>query len=161
MIITLIGCGSRQVKNESDSSAKKQVEQLQIAVNIANELINKGLPIGGFDQYTATNDPDKLLGLPGQYISKIKFCDVTIESVDKYGTVPGTVRTITLGGSIEVFSNSNDANNRKSHIDTIGKQNPALVEYSYINGNALLRLDKDITPDQATKYEKIFKELKI
>lgn len=35
------------------------------------------------------------------------------------------------------------------------------VEYSYLNGPVLLRINKDLSPDKGAQYEKAFKELKI
>jgi len=109
-------------------------------------LKENGFPIGNVVVYTEETDPNKFLGRPNQYISKLNFSDTTLSpNADNLN-----------GGSIEVFLNPEDAEARKTYIDTIGKQMPVLSEYSFIRGTALLRLSRDLTPTKAQEYEKYF-----
>ena len=109
-------------------------------------LKENGFPIGNVVVYTEETDPNKFLGRPNQYISKLNFSDTTLSpDADNLN-----------GGSIEVFLNPEDAEARKTYIDTIGKQMPVLSEYSFIRGNTLLRLSRDLTPTKAREYEKYF-----
>ena len=113
-------------------------------------LISAGLPIGKVVTYTAETDKNKLLGRPKQYTSKVNFSDTTLE---QGGSDP-------VGGSIEVFESNQDAQTRKAYIDKIGEETPLFLEYSYINGKALLRLNSDLTPEQANKYKDAFMKIK-
>lgn len=140
LIVFLAGCGNSEIASVSLTS-NEYVEKLK----------TDGQPIGTVINYTADTDPNELLGRPNQYTSKTNYADTTIEQSDQNDPV---------GGSIEVFGSKEDAENRKNYIDGLGKKVPMLAEYSYINGTALLRLDKSLTPDQAKKYEDIFMAIK-
>lgn len=116
------------------------------AMVIVNTLADAGLPISDITEYTAETDPNSLLGRPGQYIQKVNFADTTLDQ---------TIQDLN-GGSVEVFTSETDAQNRKTYIDSIGASMPMMVEYSYINGTVLLRLSKDMIPDQAAAYQSEF-----
>lgn len=115
------------------------------------QLKDAGLTVDNAVAYTAENDPNELLGRPNQYTSKVNFADTTLEQEDENDPI---------GGSIEAFENSEDVKSRKEYIDGIGESMPAFAEYSYVNGNALLRLSKKLTPEQAEKYETEFMKIK-
>jgi len=138
--VFLVGCGDSKTSTAS-LTASDYIDKLKEA----------GHPIGLVVDYTAETDPNELLGRPNQYTSKSNFADTTIEQLDP--TDPD-------GGSVEVFKTKKDAENRKKYIDNIGESMPMLTEYSYINGTALLRLSKSLTPDQAEKYKGTFMEIK-
>jgi len=109
------------------------------AEEYGTKLTEAGLAIDAIEVTTADNDVNKLMGRPNQYTSKINFTN----------------------GSIEVFTNKEDAKNRKEYIDSIGKKLPLMAEYSYINDKGtLLRIKKDLTPDDAKKYEDAFMKIK-
>ncbi|APF24268.1 hypothetical protein [Clostridium butyricum] len=109
------------------------------AEEYGNKLKEAGLAIENVEVTTAENDKNELLGRPNQYTSKINFTN----------------------GSIEVFEKKEDAINRKDYIDGIGKKMPMLSEYSYINDEGvLLRINKDVTPEDAKKYETEFLKIK-
>lgn len=159
LLILAAGCGSTQTQANMQSKenivpVQKEPEQLKLktAGEITNALKVKGLPISAIIVYNEETDVNKLLGRPNQYIGKANFADTTVEQIDLKDP---------CGGSVEFFRSADEAKARKDYIDNIGKNLPMAVEYSYINGTALLRLNKNLTPSQATKYEKIFKELKI
>ncbi len=155
MILTVAGCGSTQTQTQSGAPTDQKqagTVKLKTAEEISTALKAKGLPVGKVIVYTAETDTNKLLGRPNQYTSKVNFADTSLEQLD-----PNNPN----GGSVEFFTSASDARTRKDYIDNIGKQSPMFVEYSYINGTALLRLSKDLTKDQAAQYEKAFKELKI
>jgi hypothetical protein len=113
----------------------------------ADKLSSAGLPIQNIIVYTAENDPNGALGHPNQYTSKVIFADTTIEQ---------TVGKDPIGGTIEVFNNAADAEKRKKYLDCQDKELSTYTEYSYINGCALLRLYRTLTPDQAAGYEEAF-----
>ncbi|MFE9127082.1 hypothetical protein ACFYOF_16955 [Streptomyces sp. NPDC007148] len=99
---------------------------------------------------TAENDPNHLLGRPGQYTSKITFTDVRIKPSDVEGTEKGDVER---GGAIEVFSSATDATTRAKYIQTVTKSMPALAEYNYVHGAVLVRVSHYLTPTQAATYK--------
>jgi len=157
LMVALLGCGAATTTKESPAPAQKQQEQVKLktAEEISTALKAKGLPIGTVIVYTAETDTNKLLGRPNQYVSKVKFTDTSLKQSDANSLEDGA-------GSVEFFTNAGDVKARKDYIDNIGKKmGPLFIEYSYINGDALLRINKVFTPDQAAQYEKVFKELKI
>lgn len=100
---------------------------------------------------TADNDPNSLLGRPGQYTSKVTFSDSRIKAADVDGLKDGDVER---GGAIEVFATAEDAKRRADYIETIVKGMPMLMEYDYLHGTVLVRVSKYLTPDQASAYDK-------
>ncbi|MEU4296330.1 hypothetical protein [Kitasatospora aureofaciens] len=97
-------------------------------------------------QVTADNDPNHLLGRPGQYTSKVTFSDSRIKAADIEGEKEDSVNR---GGAIEVFASEADAKARSEYIQGIVKGMPALMEYDYVRGPVVVRVSKLLTPDQA------------
>ncbi|MFK0222185.1 hypothetical protein ACIQWN_28845 [Streptomyces vinaceus] len=100
---------------------------------------------------TADNDPNHLLGRPGQYTSKITFKDSRIKTADTEGLQPGDV---SLGGAIEAFTAPAEAEARANYIRTVTQGMPMLTEYDYVHGTNLIRVSRLLTPEQAGDYEK-------
>ncbi|WP_405966122.1 hypothetical protein OG613_01180 [Streptomyces sp. NBC_00015] len=99
---------------------------------------------------TAENDPNKLLGRPHQYTSKITFDDTRIPAADVSATDKGAVER---GGAIEVFADAADAKARAEYIQTVTKSMPMLAEYDYVHGPVLVRVSHYLTPTQAAEYK--------
>ncbi|MFG2638068.1 hypothetical protein ACGFX8_30325 [Streptomyces sp. NPDC048362] len=99
---------------------------------------------------TAANDPDHLLGRPGQYTSKVTFSDSRIKAADVEYTHKGDVER---GGEVEVFGNPTDAEARAKYIRAVTKSMPALAEYDYVHGTVLVRVSHYLTPQQAAVYK--------
>lgn len=106
------------------------------AENVYNLLSAYGMKMSDMIVYTEESDPNEMLGRPHGYTSKIDATDV--ESNARV--------------SIEVFSNAEDAKDRKDYIDSIGEFMPFLREYSYLKDSVLLRLDTAFTPARAEEY---------
>jgi hypothetical protein len=120
--------------------------------NVFATSISPVLPTGKIIVYTADTDVNKLLGRPNQYISKVNFADNRIYQIDENDPD---------GGSIETFSNPKDLETRKSYIESVEKTIcPTTVEYMFVNGNYLLRLSNELTPEQAKEYETAFMTIK-
>ncbi|WP_116211741.1 lipoprotein [Streptomyces olivoreticuli] len=104
---------------------------------------------------TAVNDPNHLLGRPGQYTSKIAFADSQIPSKDTElgGTQLYKAGDLQLGGSVEVFPSLEDAAARAKYVTAVTKSVQAFAEYDYQHGDVVLRLSHLLTPDQAAKYK--------
>ena len=141
MLLCLYACGE-----DSQTMAKKQ----STAQELVTSLQNAKLPITNVQVYTSSTDPNSLLGRPKQYISKVSFADSRLEQSDANHPT---------GGSIEVFSNTQDLTDRKTYLENIQAKMPGMMEYIYANGNYLLRLNKLLTPEQADLYEKEFMKL--
>jgi hypothetical protein len=99
---------------------------------------------------TADNDPNHLLGRPNQYTSKVTFTDSRIKASDVEYTKPGDVDR---GGAIEVFGSPSDAQIRAKYIQAVTKSMPALAEYDYVHGTAVVRVSHFLTPAQAAVYK--------
>jgi hypothetical protein len=113
-------------------------------------LKSAGLPIGGVRSYTASTDPNKLLGRPGQYTGKANFRDRRLAPTKDFDT--------TSGGSVETFENRDDAKRRYDYVSAITKGSPLFAEYDYLEGNTFLRLSHELTPAQAKVYEEAFRD---
>ncbi|MEU1077061.1 MULTISPECIES: hypothetical protein [unclassified Streptomyces] len=101
---------------------------------------------------TAENDPNHLLGRPGQYTSKITFTDTRIKKADTEGLDAGDV---SRGGAIETFTTPDEAQARTKYIQTVIKGMPALAEYDYVHGASVIRVSHLLTPAQAGEYQKV------
>ncbi|MFD8394921.1 hypothetical protein ACFV2N_38470 [Streptomyces sp. NPDC059680] len=99
---------------------------------------------------TADDDPNHLLGRPGQYTSKVTFSDSRIKAADVEGTKAGDVDR---GGAVEVFADPADAATRAKYIQAVTKSMPALAEYDYVHGTVLVRVSHYLTPAQAAAYK--------
>ena len=120
------------------------------ADQIVKELQAHGLPVGAITVYTDKNDPNNLLGRPGQYISKASFKDTRIGNVVDFG--------VSTGGSVEVFASTTDAQYRFTYLQALSTSgNPLFAEYEYLDGVAILRVSSQLTPGEAKAYETAFK----
>ena len=137
----IAGFGLYMFTHKPDMTAEQMIVKMQ-----ADKL-----PINNYIVFDETTDLNKLLGRPNQYISKVNFADSRLEQEE--GTDPN-------GGSIETFKNSGDLNIRKDHLDNVAKNMPVFTQYIFVNGNYLLRLSSDLTPEQAEEYKKAFMSIK-
>ncbi|MDY3305510.1 hypothetical protein [Psychrobacter sanguinis] len=150
---------SQDTKNDVDSHkevVKKDAKQYSL--NEPTEIIqafkDSGLPIGKVVIHTSASDPNKLLGRPDGYIALVHFEDKSVEQ-----NVPLTENEEVLhkGGVIEVWKSSDEAESRMNYISDVVKQMniPALKQYMYRNKGVVLRLEYDVLPEQAAKYEAV------
>jgi hypothetical protein len=122
------------------------------AARIVQELKAKGLPIGEVFSYTAENDPNHLLGRPGQYTDKAAFKDTRLAGNQ------GTGIGVSDGGSVEVFASITDAQHRFAYLQALSTSGNALfAEYEYLDDLAILRVSSQLTPTEAKAYEAAFK----
>lgn len=115
------------------------------AVSVLKALQAHRMPIDRYVAYTASSDPNHLLGRPGQYVSKVNFHDKRLKFDKTYDTRGG--------GSVETFANHADAARRFKYVQGFGKTS-LFAEYDYLNGTVLLRLSNVLTPKQAAAYKK-------
>lgn len=156
LVVTLTGCTSTETGSETIN-----INRQQTAEDIVNTMKEKNANIGRIVVYTSETDLNKLLGRPGQYISKVTFEDKRIEqtnaNLDKELSTEAE-RNEPTGGTIEVFENKKDMENRKQYIEGFSTTS-MFSQYVYSKGNALLRVDGDLTPEQANEYETVFNEI--
>ncbi len=127
----------------------------QTADQILAGLKGKNLPIGASFTYTATNDPNNLLGRPSEYVSKDNFIDTRIATNDT-----GVNITTSDGGAIETFANVANAQKRFSYLQSLSTSgNPLFAEYEYLDGTVILRISTRLTPNQAEAYQTALKTL--
>jgi hypothetical protein len=98
-----------------------------------------GLPITGVIVYSATTDPNHLLGRQGEYTSKDAWVDPAAVTAGA-GSPSSNPGGIEFGGGIEVFSTVADAEAR----------------LAYLAGLAILRLSNYLTPAQAAEFRAAF-----
>ena len=121
------------------------------AEQVVSELQRGSLPIDGVIVYDENTDENKLLGRPNQYISKVNFADTRLEQFD-----PASPN----GGTIEVFTSASDLNRRKAHNEMVMEKYPIFTEYLFVHGKYIMRLSKDLSPEQAKEYEEMFMSIK-
>jgi hypothetical protein len=162
-ILSLVLCSCQRSQSNENNTNPSSVGQSSVSPtpedNIikltAEEIINKfkaaNLPIDNIIVYTEETDENKLLGRPGSYTSKVNFADTRIDQIDK---------TDPTGGTIEVFENENDALKRKEYVDSVSSGIAFLEQYQYLYKNVLLRINHQLTTDQAAEYESALKNIK-
>lgn len=152
----LVACSkeNQQTTQQSANTSQEQPAVKQTTQLTPDEVVQKfkdsGINILKLIIYTEETDPNNQLGRPNQYIAKANWADASVEQSNPEGMI---------GGTIEVFTNENDLNHRKTYIEEITKNMPMVNQYIYENGLYLLRLDKELTPTQAKKYQEVFMKL--
>lgn len=135
IVASLTGCGAKESK-----SKKVEVTASEVMAYLQDNTEN----IGDYVEYDENTDVNGLLGRPGQYTSKINFAITTLEQTDPEDP---------KGGSIEVFSNEKDAEERYNYVQSITQSSPLFAEYDYLEGCVLLRIDYDVAPSDEKLYE--------
>lgn len=102
--------------------------------------------------YTEEDDPNKLLGRPNGYISKVAFADSRINQ-DEADRLKVGKDAIERGGSIEVFPDEEGAQARADYIQGVQRGGAFGSEYDYVRGGVLVRVTGDLTPRQAKEYQ--------
>jgi hypothetical protein len=118
------------------------------ASSVTEALKANALPIGAITVLDSATDSNKLLGRPNQYTSKTAFVDTRYLSSDETQQPENT---------IEVFANVEDATARQNYIAAVTKGVPMFTQYMFREGRILLRLQKDLLPEQAAQYEAALK----
>ena len=92
------------------------------------------------------NDPNRLLGRPNGYTSKIAFADSRISKTDTDGTQKDAIER---GGSIEVFPDANLAKGRAEYTQGVLKNSGLGAEHDYLQGPVLVRVTGNLSPSKA------------
>lgn len=123
------------------------------AADVIHAFRSAGLPIGDVVEFTAETDSNSLLGRPNQYIQKVNWKDTRVEEQGEPG--------VSTGGTVEVFLTVGDLEARKAYVETISASASFLAQYSFANGLVLIRLSRDLTPDEAKGYENVLMGLTV
>jgi hypothetical protein len=108
---------------------------------LVSSLKSSGLPVQNVQTLTAANDPERLLGKPGQYSSKIAWRDQRAASED---------------ATIELFADEASMRTRLQALQAIPKTAPQYTPYLIGDPakKALVRLPKGMSPDGAQGYQR-------
>lgn len=158
IVLFIINNNSKPVET---SATEKEPVQLT-AKDVVLKLKEKNENVGDYIIYTEETDRLKLLGRPNQYTSKVIFEDTRLEQLYKTLQDKSFDENMTLeptGGIIEVFSNSQDMENRKKYLNSLSSSISMFAEYSYANNYILLRINNELTPTQAKEYEDILNNI--
>jgi len=151
-LLFLAACGGGSTSsgtNEGDESQEMD------AAAVANELKNSIKNVTEVRVITEENDPNDLIRRPNGYTSAAVLVDSRIElPCDKKEP------SANCGATVEVWKSHEDAKRRSDYIQTIQKEASILgSEYNYLDGPVLLRVNGELTPTVAKRYEAAFKEL--
>lgn len=140
LAVVLPACSSSKPSSARPpvSAGHLAAESPPSAQSVVNRLEAAGLAVVAPIVYTAANDPNSLLGRPGQYTSKASW------------KIPGVDDD--PAGSVEVFATSGEAQARARYIQSIRSGGILGTEYDYLSGGVLLRLSGQLTPAQAQAY---------
>lgn len=163
--------GQRTTESSSQPAPAPTRETTPAAVVL--HLKSKGLPIGRVKTFSEADDPNSLLGRPGQYTGKANFHDTRLREPVNPGPCdpvgPGQDEPVCHdeprdpevgdGGSVEMFGTEGDAKRRFDYVSAIARSGGPFSEYAYVHGNVLLRISNELTPTQAREYEDALKSL--
>lgn len=141
LLLTIAGCGSSPSTTSSAQPPSQAGAPASVALDasqVAAALKARGIPLTVVKVYNADDDPNHQLGRPGGYTSKVAFSDT---------------HAMERGGSVEVFTNQDDAIKRGDYIQTLTRGAPILgLEYDYIAGPVILRVTGGLSPTVANTY---------
>ena len=160
LMLFLSACASDTALKQENESLRQQLTDLGVletqaepqmytAEEIVNLFIEKGLPLGKLEIYDEETDLNKLLGRPNQYTSKVNFEDTRVKQIGEY----------VEGGTVEIFNNEADAQNRETYLNTVTSTFSPSAQYMYRYGVVLLRISYDLLPDQAEEYNNVIKSI--
>lgn len=104
----------------SDEAAEKVALDMTIVFMKAAVADKARFPLKDAKTYTAEDDPNNLLGRPGQYLTKVGW---KLDGGD---------------ATIEVFRNADDAQKRADYVGQIAKSSPMFLQFIYVNPMARL-----------------------
>lgn len=154
---------SLAVDSDGNILTAEDIVTMMKAQDVVHKLgTNSPSIIGRIVHYTSETDLNELLGRPNQYTSKSTFEDTRLEQENllldpEYFSLEEINEP--TGGTVEVFANEADMQKRKTYLETVTSSFSPLVEYSFSKKNVLLRINKQLTPEQANYYEQLFNEV--
>lgn len=119
------------------------------ARDVLRQIQTAGLPVERPELLDPGSDPDRLLGEPDGYRSKLSFEDGRLDGGLVADNSPGSVG---LGGVIEVFDSARDARARAVQLQRDAEGIPTRSERGYLVRGVLLRLSPYLDEWQAEQY---------
>ena len=154
-LVAIGGCEKKKADIPlTPDAAPSPSSKIATAPDVAQALKVAGLPVVGVVKVTEESDDNHLLGRPGQYQSKVFFFDARHPKSVVEGDEQGE-------NTIEVFPTAVGAQNRRDYIAQISGGIPALAQYQYLRGKALIRLDHIMLPSEAKHYEAALSKMTI
>lgn len=142
-VAVITGCGEPQTSQPYTGSGQtRQGAPATLTGDmIASALRSSGLPIAEVRVFTAETDPNKLLGRPGQYTAKVSWKDQRARDTED--------------ATVELYPEREAMERRAKYIEELGRQSTLLLQYVYSDPErgAVLRVPKDLTPEQAKDYQ--------
>jgi hypothetical protein len=121
------------------------------AAGLMDKLKKSALPITQARCYTQADDPNNLLGRPGQYVDRCAWHDKRIQDPFPEVTEEDGPPTA-IGGSIELFEHPGDAVKRASYLKSFDAFSPERHWVVPRGGIVLLRVSRQLTRAQAAIY---------
>jgi hypothetical protein len=140
--------GTTEASGEADHPGRDQSS----ASAVIAQLKSAGAPVDSVQELTVENDPNELLGRPGQYVGKALFHDSRLPS-PKDSLHPDLLDT-DVGGSVEIFASPEDAERRARYVRAFTEGSGVFAEYNYLRDTIFVRVTKKLTPDQAAIYDR-------
>lgn len=142
-LLGMAGCAPKNVIEKyqpavSQPSAKPK-NPSNSAANIAEKLQSNHVDIVGVYPVTSANDPDGLLGKPGEYTAKAYFAAGSITDARTQKETKNH-NTLQYGGAVEVFKNNSDAKHRYEQLLRTKKR----TESDFVQANVVLRVTNDL-----------------
>lgn len=144
--LALAACAPEKSETVSniDATASPAAEMPLTAKAVADKLTAAGLPIENVVVVDEATDSNKLMGRPGQYVSKVYFGDRRHAGE---GMEPKEQNTV------ETFASEADATRRREYVQKVTEGMPMFTQYIIQSGPVVVRLDKALTPAEAKEYE--------
>lgn len=144
-----VGPGSR---SSSAATSPRPSEDLGDAQAVLTKIKTQVGQVSLNKVYSEDDDPNKLLGRPNGYTSKVAFRDTRINQKDQ-DDIDARSDAIERGGSIEVFPDDAGAKARADYIQGMLKGGGLGSEYDYVRGSVVVRVTGDLAPSKARTYE--------
>jgi hypothetical protein len=156
--VLLAGCSSSSGGSGDGADAKQQpvAVGLTSAEQVASTMEQSVSTMSTTVVYSASTDPDHLLGKANGYLSKVAFSDSRVQPADVEGAKSDA---ISRGGSVETFATTAEAHARAKSIEAGAQGSASAGEYHYYIGNSLVRVSQVLTPSQAEDYALAAKSL--
>lgn len=161
LLLTLSGCASaaatstasiqttttvKPTTQAATTQATTTAKSALTADQVLQKLKSAGMPVSNIVVFTEATDPNKQLGRPNQYTSKANFSDPAHKDTDKASP----------DNTVEVFAVASEAKARAEYVKSATASMPALAQYIYQEGVYVLRINHEILPSDAKKYETAF-----
>ncbi len=165
LLVILAACGDSNSNSSSEVISDEVVEEgaVQIpktAEEMLTALMEKNENVTDILVWNEENDPNSLLGRPGNYIGKADFSDTRVEEIatnDEEKLLFGLE-----GGTIEVFKSKSDCDKRYEYLKQLSEAGLGAIgpnQYMYKYDLVLFRVSYKVPPTGADEYKKQMDEI--